>query len=406
MKKRTSKVIALLLALTMCIPLGVNAAAATPLSESQTVDNIISAVTQFYYEKDVSGNRSTNSIYTSDVATYLAGKIEAQQRVTALYNTSKENYNVEATLINKTATASKNISSYSFQVVTTYNYVGRDFETTSSEMVEILYDGNSQKIIDFYTPMNYYDEYVRPEQSTLNRSNDSSQSAFRLTTETSNKQKNILSEIDSTYEYMNLESHFDQATPEAVRGVTLNSTAIVNWARSNFNKAQPASGNGSVTYYDFSEISGNYDCTNFVSHAVLAGGANINDTGNSGISATGWYYRNLSNRSSSWSGVSHFYNYMTTNTTYNTAAGQSFQYTLNGAYWGQGDVMQFRFNGSSTYSHSTIITIKERSSDGARCYAYVTGRTSDTQYNNNKAASDMAPVGTQRTIGVYNRYQQ
>lgn len=93
---------------------------------------------------------------------------------------------------------------------------------------------------------------------------------------------------------------------------------------------------------------------------------------------------------------------MTTNTKKNKAAGMSYQYTLNGSTWGIGDVMQFRFNDSSTYTHSTIITIKKASSDGTRHYAYVTGRTSDTSYNNNKAASDMAAVGTQRTIMVYN----
>ena len=64
--------------------------------------------------------------------------------------------------------------------------------------------------------------------------------------------------------------------------------------------------------------------------------------------------------------------------------------------------MQFKFSGSSNYGHSTIITKKTYSSDGARAYAYVTGRTSDTQYNNNQAADNIAPGGSKRTIMVYN----
>lgn len=180
-----------------------------------------------------------------------------------------------------------------------------------------------------------------------------------------------------------------------------NNTAIVNWARSNYNKNQPSPGKSSVPYFDFSEISGAYDCTNFVSHAVLAGGAKINDTGGSGISSTGWYYRNINNRSSSWSGVDQFYNYMTTNTKANTAYGTTYVYSHNGGMWNLGSVMQFDFDGKNGYNHSTIIT-KRTSSDG-RYYAYVTGRTGDNNYNNNKSADEMSPGYNPRVINVYNR---
>jgi hypothetical protein len=63
--------------------------------------------------------------------------------------------------------------------------------------------------------------------------------------------------------------------------------------------------------------------------------------------------------------------------------------------------MQFG-NSSSSFSHSTIITKKDYSSDGDRAYALVTGRTSATQNNNNQAADDMFPNGYKRTIYVYN----
>ncbi|MDE5964812.1 MAG: amidase domain-containing protein [Eubacterium sp.] len=76
---------------------------------------------------------------------------------------------------------------------------------------------------------------------------------------------------------------------------------------------------------------------------------------------------------------------------------------MSGAYWGVGDVLQLKNSGASNYSHSTIITIKKRSTDGKRCYAYVTGRSSKTMYNNNQAADDMAPGGSKRTIMIYNK---
>ena len=136
----------------------------------------------------------------------------------------------------------------------------------------------------------------------------------------------------------NINSRYNAITSEEIanasiittRASSLNNTAIVNWARSNYNKNQPSPGKSSVPYFDFSEMSGAYDCTKFVSHAELAGGAKINDTGGSGISSTGWYYRNINNRSSSWSGVDQFYNYMITNTKANTAYGTTYAYSHNG----------------------------------------------------------------------------
>ena len=76
---------------------------------------------------------------------------------------------------------------------------------------------------------------------------------------------------------------------EPSRYSSLVSADVVSYARNNFDKPQPNSGDGIVPYYDFSDIPGNWDCTNFVSHALLAGGANVYDTGGNGISSTGWY---------------------------------------------------------------------------------------------------------------------
>lgn len=59
-----------------------------------------------------------------------------------------------------------------------------------------------------------------------------------------------------------------------------------NWARHNYDKSSPTSSTLSVSYYDFSQISGTFDCTNFASHALLAGGAVMHDYGNCGIQGT------------------------------------------------------------------------------------------------------------------------
>ena len=189
---------------------------------------------------------------------------------------------------------------------------------------------------------------------------------------------------------------------EPSRYSSLVSADVVSYARNNFDKPQPNSGDGIVPYYDFSDIPGNWDCTNFVSHALLAGGANVYDTGGNGISSTGWYYRDIDNRSSSWSGVTNLYNYLINNTHSNSPSGISAIYSHNITHWGTGDILQLKFSGSTSYGHSTIITFKRFSNDGDRAYALVTGRSSDRQYNDNQAADDMAPGGSKRTIYVYN----
>ncbi len=406
------KTIAIILSIIMIACLTVPAMAAdedilndsSVVSSEIDIETIISgisdAITEYYYSKDISGTFVADSPFKSEIAVYLSDKIDTQQYVTKLYNIDKENYNVDVSLKTYTEMSEPNILSFEFQVVTTYNYVGCSFETSSSELVKVLYDCTTDEIIDLYTPMNYYDEFVRGDQSVTGIS--SAVEGFDLTSSVIAKQDEIIKQIDSRYAVVNSSENSDISLSSVARTSSLDSIAIVNWARNNYNKDQPSSGKSSVPYFDFSEIHGAYDCTNFVSHAVLAGGANINDTGGSGISSTGWYYRNLDNRSSSWSGVNEFYQYLTTNNTYNTAAGISNIYTLNGAFWGIGNVMQFDFNNDGSYTHSTIITVKKKSNDGTRSYAYVTGRTGDGSYNNNVSAEEECPTGRARTILVYN----
>lgn len=59
-------------------------------------------------------------------------------------------------------------------------------------------------------------------------------------------------------------------------------------------------------FYDFSEIGG--DCTNFASQCIYAGAKIMNYT-----PVFGWFYRNASDRTASWTGVEYLYNFLTTN---------------------------------------------------------------------------------------------
>lgn len=97
------------------------------------------------------------------------------------------------------------------------------------------------------------------------------------------------------------------------------------------------------------------------------------------------------------------YNFLTGNTQSNTATGVGRIYSTNPSHWSLGDILQFKPSGQTDYAHSTIITVKVYSSDRSRAYATVTGRASDTSYNNNTPAANIYPGSTKRIIFVYNR---
>ncbi len=59
-------------------------------------------------------------------------------------------------------------------------------------------------------------------------------------------------------------------------------------------------------YYDFEKIGG--DCTNFASQCLFAGSQVMNYT-----PIVGWYYNSANDRTASWTGVTHFYNFITKN---------------------------------------------------------------------------------------------
>ena len=187
---------------------------------------------------------------------------------------------------------------------------------------------------------------------------------------------------------------------------TLNKTAIKNWARANFNVSQPSSGGSSVPYYDFSQMTGAFDCTNFVSHALLAGGAKPYDTGGTGISSTGWYYRSTANRSSSWTGVPNLYNFIVGNTGKGpTGTGMVYDfYDIGLRYYEIGDIIQHQ-NDIAVWRHSTVVTGYYYPGAPHGEYvvgAFVTGRSKQSvgMVNDNEPAESIYPGLPKRIISL------
>lgn len=95
-------------------------------------------------------------------------------------------------------------------------------------------------------------------------------------------------------------------------------------------------------YYDFSEIGG--DCTSFISQCIYAGCGVMNYT-----PVMGWYYRSLSDRTPSWTGVQYLYNFLVNNKGAGPSAKQVSLYEAE-----SGDVIQLEYG--NAFYHSLFIT--------------------------------------------------
>lgn len=319
-------------------------------------------------------------------------------------NNQKENYQIEATLLEEKTLIDTIFLKYNVQV--TFNYTSLPgIQSGKSDIVEVLIDSNNFQIVDIYEQNDWYDQFVRGEQINIIKESSSikvtKNDLLKEKATIKEKQKSLIKNINKVYKEERIGSAKNTLSGSeiGISSTWFNKNAIVNYARNNYNKTSPVSGNGVVPYYDFSQISGNWDCTNFVSHALLAGGATVYDTGGTGISATGWYYRNLSNRSSSWSGVQPFHTFITTNQT-KGPSGVSSAYSIKRGSFTTGDVLQFH-NGS-IWRHSTIIT--GYIDNWEFWEALVTGRSAPNQFNNNQKASDIYPGHSKRTISLIRNY--
>jgi hypothetical protein len=101
-------------------------------------------------------------------------------------------------------------------------------------------------------------------------------------------------------------------------------------------------------YADFANMGG--DCTNFASQCLYAGSGVMNFT-----PTFGWYYRNINDRSPSWTGVEYLYNFLTTNKTRAVFAREA---DIHEAL--PGDIIQL---GTSELYYHNLVVVKADSPD-------------------------------------------
>lgn len=118
-------------------------------------------------------------------------------------------------------------------------------------------------------------------------------------------------------------------------------------------------------FYDFSELGG--DCTNFASQCIYAGSGVMNYT-----PTFGWYYISLNDRAPAWTGVNELYRFLTSN----TGAGP-FGETVSLSEIENGDIVQIRFTGKSTFGHSPVVVSR---GEGTPDTVLVAAHSNDADY--------------------------
>ena len=129
--------------------------------------------------------------FEDDIASYLADKVKTEQHLIKTHDTDKENYSIDMNLIDTVTEAGSDVIAFEFQALTTFNYVGRDFDTTVSDVVNVSYDTKKQKIVDVFIPLDYYDERVRNESGDTASAGSVDNGEFELTPEIISKQEEL-----------------------------------------------------------------------------------------------------------------------------------------------------------------------------------------------------------------------
>lgn len=398
--KKTISLLALMAILI--VSLGFSPVSASADENSETgiaLDKAVSlasdVVEKYYRNKDLGETHDLSAAVNEPVLELLQTKIELGQMLKQILELDYRDYQITIHPFHEDQwKMGENESFIVLRVERTWFYNSE--QTTSSELLNITLSDDMNKgilLTACYEPF---------ENITLGPVDEMFQQAgefkMNLTSEVETYKENFKQQLLEKKEQMVFDTQANKSNDEIdlMAKTSLTRSDIKDWARNNYNKNDPKSSNSSVPYYDFSELNNAWDCTNFASHAILAGGATMNDKGKKGITGTDqWYFRSSANRSSSWAGVNQLYDFLTRKNPGNSNKGPYGTLkalTYANAY--TGDIVQGH-NGD-IWRHTTVVTKFENSK------VYVTGRTGDGVYNDNDLATSI--YGKQRLIYLEGNY--
>lgn len=400
---KTRKTLALFLSLSLLLTATFVMAQEDSISLVKYLDEFSRAL---YENKDIGTTHNLAQYIEGDsFYAYLSEKVAVHQLITKRAFLYKTSYRVET---EPRVIEALNRETYfvSLAVRVNFNYVGMsDVNSGYGELMNLVVSNQNGdiKVLDAFAPLSYYDTELRGAQYDLKH--QVMQNPQLLTKSyIADRAKEMKDRLDHYYDTLYEELEGLQPNDSAIDSVTvtstLNKSAITAYTREYCTYVSPHSGGSGVPYYDFSQLGGdNWDCTNFVSHSLLAGGAMPYNNGNP---ATGWYYVNLSNRSYSWSSVRYLFEYLTRSSTTPGPYGTSIAYYAFDERYGypysMGDILQ-HYNGA-VWRHSTVITGVYEYFPGNPYYlgALVCGRSAVGAYNKDQKAEEIYPGQQKRVI--------
>lgn len=352
-------------------------------------------VEKYYRNKDLGENHDLSAVVNEPVLELLQTKIDLGQMLKQILELDYRDYQITIHPFHEEQwRMGENESFIVLRVERTWFYNSE--QTTTSELLNITLSDDTNKgilLTECYEP--FENITLGPVDEMFQQAGESK---INLTSEVETYKENFKQQLLEKKEQMVFDAQANKSNDEIdlMAKTSLARSDIKDWARNNYNKNDPKSSNSSVPYYDFSELNNAWDCTNFASHAILAGGATMNDKGKKGITGTDqWYFRSSANRSSSWAGVNQLYDFLTRKNPGNSNKGPYGTLkalTYANAY--TGDIVQGH-NGD-IWRHTTVVTKFENSK------VYVTGRTGDGVYNDNDLATSI--YGKQRLIYLEGNY--
>lgn len=353
----------------------------------------------YYYSIDMKKDIDMSKYFDNkELIQYLDLKHDIMKNRVVRTNCEISNFSVETSCYDSKVLDNK--VEITYNVLVKHQYRGFDEMSESMQQVKLGFENINDlvSIIDYFEFTNFDINVILKQGKTVEaltlNSNDNSFYKLDFGKESNEILENIFAKENEFYDKLDSEAELYKNTEKqpSVGITSVSSTArsnMVTYATTNCSKTDPASGNSSkAPYYDFSSIQYAYDCTNFMSHCLLAGGASEN--------RTSWYYDSLSARTPSWSGVNEFHSFITTNTsTGPKAEARALAYSCPSQYvnWESGDIVQLQeadYNYPG-FGQSTMIT-GSYVMNSLLYIPVVTSRTADNWYTKNEVLTVKYPI--------------
>lgn len=190
------------------------------------------------------------------------------QETTSDFYLTKEKYNAVAKILEKEQI--NDLIYFKVNVEANWVYEGSTDESGYAKNIDVLINKNTGKIVDYYD-INSFTLAVRGEIDIRDENHRLTKELVETSLEKYNKKMSETQKmIEESIKEDNEKLDARKASVTRASYSWIDHDGVVQWARDNYYKTSPTSGRpGTVSYYDFSQISGAYDCTNFISHALL-----------------------------------------------------------------------------------------------------------------------------------------